>query len=392
MPRIRRSVPRPGNRQYLCEAVLRACDILEAFRSESELLRLSEIAGRTGLSRPTALRLVYSLETRGLIQRAGKCQYRIAIRPLHKRAYRIGYGSHSAEFAFSRAVLESLIAASKQENIELLVLDNHYSPKTAIRNAEAFVRERMDLVVEFQADEHLAAPVISSKMMEAGIPLIAVEIPHPGATYYGANNYQAGLLGGRFLGRWAKQHWGGEVEEVLFLELPMSGPIPAARLTGTLAGLRDILPNLPERCIVHLDGKGRFGPSLEATRRHLYFNRARRVLLSAINDPSVIGALRAFEETGRAANCAAVGHNASSEGRIELRRPDTRLIGSVGYFPETYGPGIISLALEILKQAPAPPAVFTRHQLVTPANVNHLYPNDPIVLPGDLDAQLLRAH
>ena len=102
--------------------------------------------------------------------------------------------------------------------------------------------------------------------------------------------------------------------------------------------------------------------------------------------------IRAFEETGRASCCAAVGHNASSEARVELRRPDTRLIGSVGYFPESYGPGVISLALDILRKAPAPPAVFTRHQLVTPANVDHLYPNDPIVLPSDLDAQLIRSH
>ncbi|MBI4891363.1 MAG: substrate-binding domain-containing protein [Acidobacteria bacterium] len=386
------AVPRSGNKQYLCEAVLRACDILEAFRSESELLRLSEIAARTGLSRPTALRLIYSLETRGLLQREGKSRYRLAIRPLRKRAYRIGYGSHSAEFAFSRAVQESLIAAARQENIELLVLDNQYSPKIAIRNADTFIHERMDLVVEFQADEHVAAPVIASKMQEAGIPLIAVEIPHPGATYYGANNYQAGLLGGRFLGRWARQHWGGEVDKLILLELPMSGPIPAARLGGTLTGLREVLPQLPESSVVHLDGKGRFGPSMEIMRRHLSFDRSRRVLISAINDPSIIGAIRAFEETGRAAHCAAVGHNASSEARVELRRPDTRLIGSVGYFPESYGPGVISLALDILHKAPAPPAVFTRHQLVTPANVNHLYPNDPIVLPSDLDARLLRSH
>jgi IclR helix-turn-helix domain len=29
----------------------------------------------------------------------------------------------------------------------------------------------------------------------AGIPMIAIDIPHPGATYYGAHNYEAGLIG-----------------------------------------------------------------------------------------------------------------------------------------------------------------------------------------------------
>jgi ribose transport system substrate-binding protein len=388
MPRILKAQTRHGDSRYLCESVLRACDILEAFRSEAELLRLAEIAARTGLSRPTALRLLYTLEQRGLVQRASRHEYRIAIRPLHKRAFRLGFGAHSSEFAFSRAVRDSLVAAAKQENVELLVLDNRYSAKASLGNVETFIRERMDLVIEFQADEHQAAPVIAARLMEAGIPLIAVEVPHPGATYYGANNYQAGLLGGRCLGRWAKQHWGGEVDELLLLDLPMSGPIPAARLTGTIAGLREVLPGLPEHCIVRLDGKGRFGASLEVARRHLRRYRAQRVLLSGINDPSVIGALRAFEETGRAACCAAVGQNASSEARSELRRPGSRLIASVGYFPESYGSGIIALALDLLKKAPAPPAVFTRHELITAANVDHFYPNDSMLLDGALDDAL----
>ena len=37
--------------------------------------------------------------------------------------------------------------------------------------------------------------------LEANIPFIAIDIPHPGATYFGANNYQAGLLAGRYLGK-----------------------------------------------------------------------------------------------------------------------------------------------------------------------------------------------
>jgi ABC-type sugar transport system substrate-binding protein len=51
---------------------------------------------------------------------------------------------------------------------------------------------------------------------------------------------------------------------------------------------------------------------------------------------------------GRAADCAVVGHSAEPEGRAELRQPRTSLIGSVAYFPEKYGAGVIWLALDIL--------------------------------------------
>lgn len=377
--------------QYLCEAVLRACDVLDSFRTDGELLRLSTVAGRAGLSRPTALRLLYTLERRGLVERVGKYEYRLGIRPLKKRAYRIGYGSHSAEFAFSREVAQSISAAAGQEGVELLVLDNRYSAKTAIRNVELFVRERVDLVVEFQADEHYAAPVISSKLMEANIPLIAVEIPHPGAVYYGANNYHAGLIGGRYLGKWAKQHWQGEVDEVLLLELRMSGPLPGARLTGTLVGIREVLPDVGDSQIVRLNGNGKFGDSLEVVRKHIRRSRARKVLIGAINDPSAIGALRAFEESGRAERCAVVGQNASVEARVELRQPGSRLIASVGYFPERYGFGIIPLVLDVLRRKSVPPAVFVQHQLITHDTVNHHYPNDALLSAADLDATLYGA-
>ncbi len=371
---------------------MKACDILEAFRSEGELLRMSELAARTGLTRPTTLRLLHTLERRGLVERVGSHEYRMGIRKRRRRLARIGYGSHSEEFSFSRDVKSGLERAAAQEGVELLVLDNRYSSRTAIRNAEIFVRERMNLVVEFQADEHHAAPVISAKLMEAGIPLIAIEVPHPGATFFGANNYAAGSIGGRQLGRWARQNWHGEVDEVILLELLMSGPIPASRLAGILTGIREILPGVSDNQVVRLNGNGQFGPSLEAVRKHLRGSRARRVLVGAINDPSAIGGLRAFEEIGAAERCAVTGQNASAEARVELRRTGSRLIGSVGYFPEKYGDGVISLALDILAGKAAPPAVFTRHQLITAENVDHHYPNDAMMLPEHLDAQLLRSH
>jgi len=378
--------------RYIIDSVMKACDVLDAFQTEGELLRMSEIAARAGLTRPTTLRLLCTLERRRLVERGGRHEYRRAIRYMRQRVFRIGYGSHSAEFSFSREVRESLERAARAEGVELLVLDNRYSSRTAIRNAEIFIRERMDLVVEFQADEHHAAPVISAMLIEAGIPLIAIEIPHPASTFFGANNYAAGMIAGRHLGRWARKQWRGKVDEVILLELRLSGPIPASRLTGVLTGIREMLPDIRDSQVVRLSGNGQFGTSLETMRKHLRKTRAHHVLVAAINDPSAIGGLRAFEEIGGADRCAVVGQNASPEARVELRRPGTALIGSVGYFPEKYGDRIIAIAMDILNGKAVPPAVFTRHQLITRENVDHYYPNDAMVLPEHIDAQLLRGH
>src|SRR5262249_12578512 len=131
--------------------------------------------------------------------------------------------------------------------------------------------------------------------------------------------------------------------------------------------------------VVTLDGDGGFGRSQEVVRAHLRSTNAKRTLVGAATDPSALGALRAFEEVGRMANCAMVGQNGDPEGRAEIRVPGTRLIGSVGYFPETYGEAVVNLARDILAGKPTPPAVFVKHQFITKENVDKLYPNDPLM-------------
>jgi ribose transport system substrate-binding protein len=39
----------------------------------------------------------------------------------------------------------------------------------------------------------------------------------------------------------------------------------------------------------------------------------------------------------------------------------------------------MKLALDILDRRPTPPALFTRHQLITTDTVDHHYPNDALL-------------
>jgi ribose transport system substrate-binding protein len=277
---------------------------------------------------------------------------------------------------FSREVSESLErAAAARENVHLITVNNRYSAREALRNAELLVRERVDLVMEFQTYQRVA-PVIASKFLEANIPVIAIEIPHPGATYFGANNYQAGLIGGKALGRWAKEHWTEGPEQLVLLELPIAGSLPGLRITGIVDGLRSELPGVDKIPVTSLDGKGDFETILGVVRRFLSRSRPRRTLVGAVNDMCALAAVRAFEEAGFGQLCATIGQNGTREARKELRRPGTRLVGTVAYFPERYGDELIPLALGILQNKPVPSAVFVKHRLITPSNVSLIYPLD----------------
>ena len=371
--------PARANRdRYLVKSLVHASEILWAFQHSGEALRLRDVMDRTGFGKGMCFRLLHTLHHCGFLEKAEANRYRLTSEIRRRRRYRIGYAAQGQDTSFPREVQAGLVKAAEREGVDLIIVDNRYQPKTALRNAESLVREGVHLVIEFQTDEAVA-PAIAAKYLEANIPLIAIDIPHPGATYFGANNYTAGLLAGRTLARWARQHWNGAIDEILLVEIERAGTLPHARIKGVAAGIREANRDLQECPTISIDGDGQFKTSLERVRRHLRETKARRILVGTANDPSALGAARAFQEAGRADTCAIVGQNAEPDARAELRQARSPLIASVGYFPEQYGDGLIKLAIDILTRKAVPPAVFVHHHVITRENVDHFYPNDELL-------------
>jgi ribose transport system substrate-binding protein len=364
-------VSRSKKANYRLETVGRACGLLKAFADDREMLTLAEIAGRTGFEKTIAFRLVHTLEQEGFLRRTDDRRYCSNIKVLTKKRFRIGYAQQTAKSSFSNAVSDSVRWAAEKNLIDLIVLDNAYSAKAALRNAERLIAEKVDLAMEFQTYEKIA-PAISSLFRTAGIPLIAVEIPHPGAIFFGIDNYRVGMAAGRALAKAAKQVWQGEIEELLLLELEIAGQLLHLRLAGAEAALREALPRIGR--IQLMNTRGEFLRAFDAVRKHLRLRPPRKTLIAGVNDPSVLGALKAFEEAGRREFCIGVGLGAMPEARHELRSSSTRLIGSIAFFPERYGETLIQLALNVLHNRHVPPAVYTPYQMITRQNVNQFYP------------------
>ncbi|MGH9385467.1 MAG: substrate-binding domain-containing protein [Vicinamibacterales bacterium] len=379
-PRARQPPPRPPARRdaYLVKSLVHASDILWAFQHPGESLRLRDVVDRTGFNKGMCFRLLYTLRHCGFIEKVDGHRYRLTSEIRRRKRYRIGYASQGQDSSFVHEVHRSLLHAAERERVDLVVVDNRYQPKVALKNAEWLIRDGVDLVIEFQTDESVA-PAIAAKYHEAKIPLIAIDIPHPGATYFGANNYEAGLLAGRYLGKWARQRWDGRADEMLLVGLARAGSLPASRIRGALAGIREVLHDATNWPVVSVDGDGQFKTALERVRRHLRASKGKRILVAAANDPSALGAARAFEEAGLLKSCAIAGQNAEPDARAELRRASTPLVASVGYFPEKYGEGLIRLALDILARRPVSPAAFVKHHVITRENVDHFYPNDALM-------------
>lgn len=362
---------------YLIKSLLHATEILWVFEHRGEMLSLRDVMDRTGFRKGMCFRLLYTLKHLGFVEKIDR-HYQLAVDVPRRKQFRIGYAAQGQDSSFAAEVHRGLVQAAARETIELVVVNNRYNAKTALKNAAQLVREAVDLIIEFQTDEAIAAE-IASRYRQADIPVIAIDIPHPGTTYFGANNYEAGLMAGRYLARWAREHWNGRVDEILLIDIARAGVLPASRTRGVLAGIREVTRHAASWPVTSLDGDGQFKTALERVRQHLRGSRATRVLVGAANDPSALGAVRAFQESGRAEGCVVVGQNAEPDARAELRQPNSPFIASVAYFPEKYGDGLVRLALDILSNRRVPPAVFVSHELVTAANVDHIYPNDALM-------------
>jgi ribose transport system substrate-binding protein len=235
---LKRSAPK---RLYLIPVLSKALDILELLQSEKGPLALESIYQRTSISKTTVYRILKTFVHRGYVAQSQDGLYRLVSHP--KKA-RFGFGSESAEMPFSEAVTDSLKAASSAAGVDLIVLDNRYDGPTALNNADEFVRNRVDLVIEFQIDQHVA-PVLADKIDAAGIPLIAVDIPHPHATFFGVNNYRVGFEAGECLALYARKIWDGKVRWALGLDIDEAGPLVQSRVTGAFEAIRARLPGIP---------------------------------------------------------------------------------------------------------------------------------------------------
>ena len=353
-------------RQYLIPVLTKALDILELLQNEPQPLVLEEIHKRTKISKTTVYRILKTLVHRGYVGQDGERQYRHVARP---RKLRFGFGSQSSEMPFSEAMTASLRAAATAVGVDLLVLDNHYDAATAVANAETFLRERVDVIIEFQVDEHVA-PIIADKIGEAGIPLIAVDIPHPRATYIGIDNYRAGYEAGTLLADFAVNRWKGRMDWMVGLDLEEAGQLVQSRITGAFQGVKARLPDLPVESFVRIDGRGLRDVShravLEFLKRH---PKDKHILIAAANDTSAMGAISAARELGRTQHIAVVGQDCVEEMLTELQQPGSPAIGSISHDAALYGPRLIELCLALLRGETVAPYNYVPHRAVTRESV-----------------------
>ena len=180
--------------RYYIKVLGKAIEIINAMGRLRAGARLSEIAEACRLDLATALRILHTLERHGWVAKDVRTKkFKLLV---GSRQYRVGYAQLRGGLPFSDAVTQGLVEAARLALVELLPLDNEFDAEKAIEHARWMIREKVDFAIECQQHAKVA-PILADMFAKARIPTLALEIPQPGALYFGTNNYTTGLIAGR---------------------------------------------------------------------------------------------------------------------------------------------------------------------------------------------------
>jgi ribose transport system substrate-binding protein len=356
--------------RYFIGAAAKTLDVLESFTDNAEQLSITEIAKRGGLSYTSAFRLLYTLEKRGYVMRLpGKKRYLLA--PSRKR-FRIGYAA-LGKIAFANEVTRSMHSAARRLGLALHYVDNEDSPAKAIANADELLTEGIDILIEFQRHDNVNH-LIATKCHNAGVPVIAINFPLPGAYYFGADGYKTGWLAGVFLRQYVQKEWRDGPATCLILPTEGVEATQHTRTVGLLEGLTKQLPkgNSPEIKVAQFGVTAQDGYNLTKQFLHEGKRRPKYLLVAAFSDPLGIGAKRALKEAGIGESSVIASQGGTIDARRHIRRGGA-LKASVAYFPESYGERVLKLAIKILEGEHPPLTNHTDHVVLTADNISEFY-------------------
>ncbi|MGB7264759.1 MAG: substrate-binding domain-containing protein [Terracidiphilus sp.] len=350
-------------RLYLIPILSKALDVIELLEKDNAPQSLEDVYQKTTISKTSVYRILKTLVHRGYLAQTPNGLYRLVSRP---RRLRFGFAVQSAEMPFSEAVAQSVAAAAAASGVELLMLDNKYDPAVAVQNAEEFVTKRVDLVLEFQVEEAIA-PRVAHVFKKAEIPLVAIDVPHPNATYFGVDNFEVGYEAASILAQYAQRRWKNKVDRVVGVGFSEAGSFVQNRIAGAFDGIRERFKELTADRFVQIEGRGMRETSQKAMTELLRkCSPGEHTLVAAATDTSALGVLDAVRAAGLEENFAIVGQDCIPEVMEEMRKGTSAIIGSISHEPETYGPRLIQLGIAILRGYTVPPYNYVHHRAVTP--------------------------
>jgi len=280
----------------------------------------------------------------------------------------IGYISLGDVVPFVKLVSDGIKEEADRLGVNLIFCDSEIDAAKALACAQDFKVRGVQGVLNFQVFQESSPEICAA---HGDVPVIAIDIIQPPCqtAFMGANNRLAGQLGGSAMGEFMKENFDCDYSAYVSLESTAAGAANRDRMGGYREGFQEHCPIVNERV---LDGADRTDPALEQMTNLLTAVPGDRIVVVAINEDGILGAIGAANTLGRQDDLYYSGQGTDPSIWCEIKNNDN-YVASVAYFPERYGTILVPAILNAVSGNAIAGQLFTDHKVITRDNIDEVY-------------------
>lgn len=270
---------------------------------------------------------------------------------------------------FSKLVSDSVRKQAKAAGAELVYCDSKGDGATALACARNFKVQGVKGYLNFQSDAKAADAICQAGPTG---PVIAIDIEQGSCqtAFMGANNQYAGFAAGKAMGAYMKKKFNCQYDAYVSMEQAEAGAVNTARMGGYRSGFS-------AECGTPKNVKTLNAFRLDAARTAFTdalttLPGAHRVVVVAINDDAIEGALAAAKTAGRVKDLYVSGQGTDPSAWCAIKS-NPQWVGDTAYFPERYGEIGVPYLLQAIKGQTIAKLLLVPHEIVNSANIDSIY-------------------
>jgi len=301
-----------------------------------------------------------------------------AVSVLAQKQYTLGISNFRDSFEFCAKVHSNIEEWAKKYGFKIVYAEANMEPEKLKANLDTFALQQVDAIFEFNWLTDVTAKWIKDN---PGIVVVTGDYIVPGAYYFGANQYQAGVVLGRYLAEQVKKRWSGRVDAMVFAACYQCGELLIKRMDGIRDGYKETYKSFPDNMIFRFENNNPTGQQPMTTQRivtdfYTAHPTMTRIVVATNNDEGGMGGLAAAEMSGKPQNFFVISHGGDTPFQEKVRAGKGDIwIGSVAYMPERYGEFMVPWLKDILDKKPGVPKEMSpEHFVLTKDNLDKYYP------------------
>ena len=260
---------------------------------------------------------------------------------------------------------------------DLYYADNQYDATIGLKNADIMLAKSPDVLINFQFDSKVNS-IIATKFGQAGIPIIAVDVPTPGAPFMGVNNFKVAYLAGEVAIEYVETLGGIDmIDNIILMQMPAGGEVLMLRSEGFYQAFADKYgADVVDPITIRADGgAGEAEQANQAMTDVLStIPDAEYCVLTSINAQTMSGILSAIQTAGRWDPEKWIVITQGADETANQQVVDGLIKASIAYFPEKYGEYLIPASVALMKGEVVPPFMYVDNVVITMDNMAEYYP------------------